>query len=96
MILTESRISFMSRRAALPTLDTMQKQPSLRVKVRFVGHVPTERVARASGVSQLAVDGSELRCVVCGTFQPFLEALHGYEVLRLESNPICSWWEGNP
>jgi hypothetical protein len=40
-------------------------------------------VERASGVSDVEVDGPVLRCSVCGSFQPFLEALHGYEVISL-------------
>jgi hypothetical protein len=39
----------------------------------------------ASGVSDVEVDGPVLRCRVCGSFQPFLEALRGYEVISLTS-----------
>jgi hypothetical protein len=42
-------------------------------------------VERASGVSDVEVDGPVLRCRVCGSFQPFLEALRGYEVVSLTS-----------
>jgi hypothetical protein len=45
------------------------------------------QVERASGVSEVECDGSTLRCLVCGNFQPFLEALHGYEVADLSSTP---------
>lgn len=58
-----------------------------RVEVTFVGAAPTERVARATGVSDVELDGTTIRCVVWGSFQPFLEALRGYEVTRLESRP---------
>jgi hypothetical protein len=61
--------------------------PTQRVEVTFVGAAPAERVARASGVSDVEVDGAVLRCVVRGSFQPFLEALRGYEVTSLESTP---------
>ena len=53
------------------------------VEVRFVGTAPAERVARASGVTDVVADGCVLRCVVSGSFQPFLEALHGHEVIGL-------------
>jgi hypothetical protein len=61
--------------------------PIQRVEVRFVGIPPTQQVESASGVSNVEVDGSTLRCTVCGSFQPFLEALRGYEVISLRSMP---------
>jgi hypothetical protein len=30
------------------------------------------------------IDGSILRCVVCGSFQSFLEALRGHEVIDFD------------
>ena len=56
-----------------------------QVEVGFVGLPPTRQVERASGVSDVAVEGSILRCIVCGSFQPFLEALRGHEVVSLTS-----------
>jgi hypothetical protein len=56
-----------------------------RVEIRFVGTPPAQQVERASGVSQVEVEGAILRCLVCGSFQPFLEALRGYEVMTLTS-----------
>ncbi len=61
--------------------------PAYRVEVSFAGSPPHGRVERASGVSELVVDGAVLRCVVSGSFQPFLEALQGHEVLSLQSTP---------
>ena len=61
--------------------------PIQRVEVGFVGAPPIHQLERASGVSHVEIDGSVLRCVVCGSFQPFLEALRGYEVASLESSP---------
>jgi hypothetical protein len=58
-----------------------------RVEVTFVGTPATREVERASGVSDVAVEGSILRCLVCGSFQPFLEALRGHEVVSLTSIP---------
>ena len=43
------------------------------------------QIARASGVTEEEVNGRQLRCFVCGSFQPFLEALHGSEVISLTS-----------
>ncbi|HEV3173380.1 MAG TPA: hypothetical protein VGZ32_23735 [Actinocrinis sp.] len=59
-----------------------------RVEVSFVGAVPARQVERASGVSDVQSDGSVLRCLVRGSFQPFLEALRGYEVIVLNSTSI--------
>jgi hypothetical protein len=56
-----------------------------RVEVSFVGTPPARTIARASGVSEVEVDGVVLRCLVLGSFQPFLEALRGYEVVSLTS-----------
>jgi hypothetical protein len=47
------------------------------------------QIARASGVSRVEIiDGRLLRCVVHGSFQPFLEALHGHEVISLKSSDL--------
>jgi len=58
-----------------------------RVVVTFVGPPPARQIARASGVAEVEVDGHQLHCVVCGSFQPLLEALRGYEVLNITSIP---------
>jgi hypothetical protein len=62
-----------------------QELSNHRVEVTFVGPPPARQVARASGVTEVEVDGLRLRCCVCGSFQPFLEALHGSEVISLAS-----------
>jgi len=41
----------------------------------------------ASGVTDVRVDGHLVRCLVYGSFQPFLEALRGYEVTSLTAIP---------
>jgi hypothetical protein len=61
-----------------------------RVEVSFVGAPPTKQIERASGVSEVEIDGSVLRCLVAGSFQPFLEALRGHEVISLESTATHS------
>ena len=69
-------------------LKTMaQNLPVQRVEVRFVSAPPGQRIERASGVSEVQIHGSVLRCLVCGSFQPFLEALRGHEVMSLTSTP---------
>jgi hypothetical protein len=60
---------------------------SWRVEVTFVGSPPTRQIERASGVSDVEVDGHTLRCFISGSFQPFLETLPGYEVIGLTSIP---------
>jgi len=59
--------------------------PVRRVEVSFVGPAPARQVRRASGVSEVETEGSVLRCLVRGSFQPFLEALRGHEVVGLNS-----------
>jgi hypothetical protein len=58
-----------------------------RVEVTFVGVPPARQVEKASGVSGVEIEGPTLRCLVVGSFQPFLEALKGHEVIRLVSTP---------
>lgn len=53
----------------------------------FVGNPPARQLARASGVSEVKVNGRRLTCLVSGSFQPFLEALRGSEVITLASIP---------
>jgi hypothetical protein len=61
--------------------------PTQRVVVTFAGAPPAKRVRRASGVSDVTIEGPTLRCLVSGSFQPFLDALMGHEVIRLEALP---------
>jgi hypothetical protein len=78
----------MSARRLPPSLLLMAEEPTTqRVEVTFVGAPPARQVERASGVSEVEVDGALLRCTVYGSFQPFLEALHGHEVVSLKSIP---------
>jgi hypothetical protein len=78
----------MPPRRVLPRLPCMiAKHPVQRVEVSFAGPPPVRRIERASGVSQVDTDGAVVRCLVTGSFQPFLEALRGYEVLTLQSTP---------
>ncbi len=62
-------------------------QVTWRVEVTFVGAPPNRQIQRASGVSNVEVDDRAIRCLVCGSFQPFLEALRGHEVICLSSIP---------
>jgi hypothetical protein len=74
----------------LPSLGSMTRKPlTQRVEVTFVGVPPARQVERASGVSGVEVDGHDLRCLVCGSFQPFLEALRGHEVVNLRTSPTA-------
>jgi len=61
-----------------------------RVEVTFVGSPPVRQIARAIGVTEVKVDGHRVCCLVWGSFQPFLEALRGYEVTSLTSAPALS------
>jgi hypothetical protein len=65
----------------------IEEPPVRRVEVTFVGTLPLRQIERASGVSEVEVDGPVVRCVVTGSFQPFLEALVGHEVIAFESRP---------
>lgn len=67
-----------------------EELPTRRVEVTFVGVPAIREVTRASGVSEVEVDGSRLRCLVSGSVQPFLEALRGYEVIGLAATPALS------
>jgi len=56
-----------------------------RVEIHLSRTPPMTRLARAAGVSEVAVTGTVLTCLVSGSFQPLLEALVGYEVVHLRS-----------
>ena len=61
----------------------MTEEPQARrVEVSFVRTPPAREVQAASGVEGVVLDGSVLRCVVYGSFQSFLEALRGHEVIN--------------
>jgi hypothetical protein len=68
-------------------MNMPEELPVRRVEVSFTGPAPARQVARASGVSEVEADGTILRCLVCGSFQPFLEALRGHEVMGLTATP---------
>jgi hypothetical protein len=75
----------------------MADDPPLRqVEVSFAGAPPVRRVARAAGVSEVQAGRFTLRCLVCGSFQPFLEALRGHEVLTLTSIPVLADSQPHP
>ena len=59
-----------------------------RVEVTFVETPPTRQLERASGVSDVQGDGHTIHCLVRGSFQPFLEAFRGHEVICLSSIPV--------
>jgi hypothetical protein len=63
--------------------------PTQRIEVSFVGAPPRRRIERAAGVSEVEIDGHVVRCLVAGSFQPFLEALRGHEVITLQSMPAA-------
>lgn len=66
----------------------VQNAASQRVEVTFIGTPPRRQIAGASGVTDVRVDGHLVRCLVYGSFQPFLEALRGYEVTSLTAIPF--------
>lgn len=67
-----------------------------RVEVTFVGTPPARQIERASGVSEVDVDGHTIHCLVSGSFQPFLEALRGHEVMLMSSVPPLDETPGRP
>jgi hypothetical protein len=68
-----------------------------RVEITFAGSPPTTQLERASGVTDVQADGPLVRCLVYGSFQPFLEALRGYEVVNFSAVPVLDGSESpNP
>lgn len=65
----------------------VQNAATQRVEVTFIGTPPARQIQQALGVSDVQIDGHLVRCLVCGSFQPFLEALRGYEVTSLTAIP---------
>ena len=65
----------------------LNNRATWRVEVTFVGTPPARQIERASGVSDVEAHDHTIHCLVCGSFQPFLEALRGHEVTCLTSVP---------
>lgn len=65
------------------------EHPVRRVEVSFTSTPPVRQIERASGVTEVGVDGLIVCCLVTGSFQPFLEALRGHEVTTLQSIPVA-------
>lgn len=65
-----------------------------QVQATCLGTPPTRQIQLASGVSAVVIEGHVVRCLVAGSFQPFLEALRGCEVLTLQATPAHP--EGDP
>jgi len=65
----------------------VQNAATQRVEVTFIGTPPARQIQQALGVSDVQIDGQIIRCLICGSFQPFLEAVRGYEVLSLTAIP---------
>ena len=85
----------MDRLCTLPRFVGMnQDNPAWRVRVDVIGKPPVSRLERAAGVSDVDVRGQVVRCRIDGSFQPFLEALLGCEVLTLQSAPLAPPIEG--
>ena len=61
-----------------------------RVEVTCLGTPPARQIERASGVSEVVIEDQVVRCLVAGSFQPFLEALRGCEVITLQAMPAHS------
>jgi hypothetical protein len=81
----------MAAHRVLPRLQSMvMNYPTQRVEVSFAGPPPVQQIERAAGVSGVDVDGLIVRCLVTGSFQPFIEALRGHEVITLQSIP-ATW-----
>lgn len=56
-----------------------------QVEVEFSGLVPAAAIRAAEGVEQVTVEGSRVRCVVRGSFEPLMRALAPREVVNLTS-----------
>ncbi|MFH5823090.1 hypothetical protein [Georgenia sp. AZ-5] len=66
------------------------EHPTQRVEIRFVGRPTAVQIQWAAGVSEVETDGPIVRCLLTGSFQPFLEALRGHEVITLRSTPTVA------
>src|SRR5205807_5665679 len=81
-----------ARRCPTPPPGAAPRAPRLRAPLRGARRRPANRALARSrrvpgraraGVSEVEAEGNTLRCVVCGSFQPLLEALRGAEVLNI-------------
>ena len=73
-----------------------QDAATQRVEITFLGTPPAKQIERASGVTDVHVDGQTVRCLVCGSFQPLLQAVRGYEVINLTATPATDRTQADP
>jgi hypothetical protein len=78
----------------LPTLRGMTEDLPTHTSGDQFRRPPADQIVRASGVSEVEIYGPTLRCLVCGSFHPFLEASRGHEVISLKSTRSPSPVEG--
>jgi hypothetical protein len=71
-------------------------QAAWRVEVTFVAAPPIRQIERSSGISEVEAHDDTIHCVVSGSFQPFLEALRGREVIGLTSVPAPGTTDPEP
>jgi hypothetical protein len=57
---------------------------------------PRRTRSRGPRVADVEGDGQTIRCLVYGSFQPFLEAMRGYEVISLTAIPIPDGTHARP
>jgi ABC-2 type transport system ATP-binding protein len=74
------------RLVTVATLEQLRRLRAYQVQVEFAGRPPTEAVTAADGVEQVTVTGSQLSCLVRGSFAPLLEAIAGRPVVSLTSH----------
>jgi len=73
------------RLVSIAGLDELHHLRIHHVEIEFAGVPPVEAIKEAEGVTEVRVDGSRVRCNVCGGFEPLLTAIAGRGVLNLVS-----------
>jgi ABC-2 type transport system ATP-binding protein len=74
------------RLVTVASLEELHEIRMHRVEIEFAGEVPADAISRADGVDEVTVEGSRVRCVVRGSFEPLMAAIGGARVVNLTSH----------
>jgi ABC-2 type transport system ATP-binding protein len=74
------------RLVTVASLEELHEIRLHRVEIELAGEVPVDAIRGAEGVDDVVVEGSRVRCVVRGSFEPLVKAIAGAHVVNLTSH----------
>ncbi len=71
---------------AVETIETMKSRALRRMEIHFAKPIPKEGFATLTGIRDLEVQGTVLKCSVIGTLDALIKAAAKYEVVNMVSH----------